>query len=106
MNGKRIARTGLVTLITLSLSLLVLPRMAWAHDDDDKPKTPTKALKDLKKAREAMDAYKTRLTQDGKFSCCIEKPIGSKVSGCDMCAKTREVVFQLLHCSFIARNDR
>jgi hypothetical protein len=59
-----------------------------AHDDENKPKTPTKAVGDLKKARAAMDAYKSRLIKEGKYGCCMQKPMGSKVNGCDMCAKT------------------
>ena len=35
-----------------------------------------------------MDAYKTRLTQDGKYDCCMNKPVGAKTEGCDTCAKT------------------
>ncbi len=74
--------------ILLMISSLCCPAFVLAHDDENKPKTPTKATGDLKKAREAMDALKTRLTKDGKYGCCIQKPAGSKVSGCDICAKT------------------
>ena len=77
-----------MTTLALSLSLLTIPRSAWAHDDEDKPKTPTKATADLKKARTAMDTYKTRLTKDGKYGCCMTKPVGAKTDGCDTCAKT------------------
>lgn len=61
---------------------------ARAHDDEDKPRTPTKAVGDLKKARTAMDGYKTRLTREGKYLCCMQKPMGSQTAGCDMCART------------------
>ncbi|MCX6379091.1 MAG: hypothetical protein NT023_06390 [Armatimonadetes bacterium] len=88
MNWNSKTKAVIVTLITLSANMTNLPRIAWAHDDENKPKTPTKAQKDLKKAREAMDAYKTRLAKDGKFSCCMQKPVGAKVDGCDTCAKT------------------
>lgn len=76
------------SMIALCLLASPLSRAAWAHDDEDKPKTPTKAQKDLKKAREAMDAYKTSLTKAGNYSCCMKMPMGSKVGGCDTCAKT------------------
>ena len=72
----------------MCLLTLIAPCAVRAHDDEDKPKTPTKAKKDLEKARMTMDAYKTSLTKSGKYSCCMRKPMGSKVGGCDMCAKT------------------
>lgn len=74
--------------ILAALSFFALSVQALAHDDDKKPKTPTKAQKDLKRAREAMDAYKMRLSKDGKYACCMQKPVGSKTDGCDACAKT------------------
>ncbi len=81
---RKLGRIGLA----VCLLLAVLSPKARAHDDEDKPKKPTKAQKDLKRAREAMDSYKTALTKAGKYSCCVQKPMGSKVGGCDLCAKT------------------
>lgn len=60
----------------------------FAHDDELKPKTPTKAGAVLKQARAAMDNYKSRLTKDGQYGCCMTKPVGAKTDGCDTCAKT------------------
>lgn len=88
MNWKPKLQLTLVALLTLSFSLTVLPLKTWAHEDENKPKKPTKAQRDLKRARVAMDAYKTRLTKEAKYSCCMQKPLGSKVNGCDVCAKT------------------
>lgn len=71
------------------MALLLLPcSIVSAHDDDARPKKPTKAVGDLKRARTAMDNLKKRLTQEGNYGCCIGKPLQSKTVGCDLCART------------------
>ena len=66
--------------------LLAVP--ALAHDDDDnKKKPPSKAGADLKQARMLMDTAKMKLSEQGKYSCCIKAPKEAKGTGCDLCAK-------------------
>lgn len=60
-------------------SSFVIAAVAWAHDPSG-PKKPSKADADLKTARTKMDAVKAKLTQKGRYACCIKK-------GCDLCAR-------------------
>lgn len=82
----RILAQGFIPVLAL---FLLMPLTAFAHPPSGgPPKPPSKAGADLKKAREAMDAYKTRLTKEGKYACCMKKPAGAKTDSCDICAKT------------------
>lgn len=74
---------GMVFLISLHLGPGI---MARAHDEDGK-KPPTKAKADLLLARKQMDTAKKRLMEAGRYACCVKPPPGSKVGGCDVCAK-------------------
>ncbi len=59
-----------------------------AHEDEKtKHLPPTKARPELEAARRQMDAAKTQLLAQSKYACCIKAPAGSKVAGCDLCAK-------------------
>ena len=60
---------------------------AWAHPPANKNLPPTQAGPDLKNARALMDAAKTKLLEQGKYSCCVKAPVGSKTPGCDLCAR-------------------
>ena len=60
MNPKPIFR-----LLFCLVSLITASSVVFAHDDEDKPKKPTKAQKALRQARLAMDIYKLRLTKEG-----------------------------------------
>jgi hypothetical protein len=71
--------------LVCALALFVPGTTAWAHPPNTKL-PPTKATSELKKAREAMDAAKTKLTAQGKYACCVKAPEGSKAAGCDLCA--------------------
>lgn len=59
---------------------------AGAHPPVKKKLPPTQAAADLKKARELMDAAKTKLSGQGKYACCVKAPEGAKSAGCDLCA--------------------
>ncbi len=67
--------------------LLVLALSAGAHPPQNTNLPPTKATGDLQTARRLMDAAKTKLTQAGKYACCIKAPEGAKAAGCDLCAR-------------------
>src|SRR5438132_10614954 len=67
-------------------AVLILGVAASAHEDDKK-KPPTKAKADLMMARKMMDTAKQKLIEGGRYACCVKAPPGSKVGGCDMCAK-------------------
>jgi len=73
--------------VLLALALFSSAIAAWAHPPVNKKLPPSKALPDLKKARELMDAAKTKLAAQGKYACCIKAPEGSKAAGCDLCAR-------------------
>lgn len=75
------------SLLCIGLLLFGILNPLFAHEDDKKPKTPSKAVGDLKRARIAMDAYRARLQKEGHYSCCMKPPVGSKVDGCDSCAR-------------------
>src|SRR5690349_8325997 len=82
---KRLARgTAAALLITV---LIVAGLSAGAHPPSNKKLPPSQATADLQKARTLMDAAKTKLTQAGKYACCVKAPEGSKVAGCDLCAR-------------------
>lgn len=68
------------------LALFSAVGTARAHPPTDKKLPPTKATPELKKARTLLDAAKTKLAAQGKYSCCIKAPEGSKAAGCDLCA--------------------
>jgi hypothetical protein len=73
-------------ILLLTCVLLTQAFSAQAHDDDKK-KPPTRAKADIAAARLQMDAAKKKLSETGRYSCCVKAPPGSKVAGCDMCAK-------------------
>lgn len=70
-----------------ALLLLVLGTKALAHPPANKNLPPTRAVADLQRARVLMDAAKTKLTQQGRYACCVKEPEGSKAAGCDLCAR-------------------
>src|SRR5437773_9489682 len=70
----------------LAAAFLLISVASWAHEGDKK-KPPTKAKGDLMMARKQMDAAKMKIMEAGRYSCCVKPPPGSKVGGCDMCAK-------------------
>jgi hypothetical protein len=75
-------RTGnkaLVLLLIASTLLPVLAERGLAHDPKKKNTKPTKAAPAIKKTREKLDAAKAKLSEAGKYRCCV-KP------SCDMCA--------------------
>ncbi len=43
---------------------------------------PSKAFAKLKEAHTHLEKYKSKLIEEGKYGCCIKKPVG----GCNMCA--------------------
>src|SRR5436190_23702171 len=71
---------------TMVFTAFAIQNPAHAHDDDKK-KPPTKARADLMMARKQMDSAKQKLIAAGRYACCVKAPPGSKVGGCDMCAK-------------------
>lgn len=76
------------TFLLLLLFAAGLSMKSSAHEDDDTKKLPpTKAGKMLAAARLAMDTAKKHLNENGRYACCIKASSGSKVAGCDLCAK-------------------
>src|SRR5258706_4628954 len=73
--------------IVCAVMLLSNSLGVWAHPPVKKKLPPSKAAPDLKKARELMDAAKTKLLKAGKYACCIKAPKGAKAAGCDLCAR-------------------
>lgn len=73
----------------VSAAMLTWPALsALAHDDDKLKKLPpTKAKAELAKAREQLDAAKKKLYELNRYNCCVKTAPGSKVPGCDLCAK-------------------
>ena len=67
--------------------LLASSLTARAHPPANLNLPPTQATPDLQKARVLMDAAKQKLTTQGKYACCVKAPQGSKVAGCDLCAR-------------------
>jgi len=81
-------RNGCALSMVLTALLLAVASAAFAaHPPSKKGLPPTKATADLKKARELMDAAKSKLAQQGKYACCVKAPEGSKAAGCDLCAR-------------------
>jgi hypothetical protein len=75
-------RTVSKLLLTTLLPLIVVSAVStrtFAHDPKKKNTKPTKAAPAIKKAREKLDSAKAKLSDAGKYKCCV-KP------GCDMCA--------------------
>jgi hypothetical protein len=90
MEGQKRGMKRLLTSVStalLAMILLMNSMAAWAHPPANKNLPPTQATADLKKARTLMDAAKTKLLGMGKYACCIKAPEGSKVAGCDLCAR-------------------
>ena len=78
----------MIAAAALMLAFLFTGGRILAHDDEDtKKKPPTKAKADLVRVRHEMDAAKQKLTQEGKYRCCVKPPPAAKVGGCDTCAK-------------------
>lgn len=75
-------------LACLQAACLLTASVSGAHaHDDDKKKPPTKAKAGLALARKQMDEAKRKMIAGGRYACCVKAPPGSKVEGCDMCAK-------------------
>lgn len=80
-------RCGLAALLALSFAAGI-DAPVWSHPaDKTKNLPPSKAQADLAEARRLLDVAKTKLTESGRFACCIKPPEGSKVTGCDICAR-------------------
>jgi hypothetical protein len=79
-------RVSKILLAALAAYCLAAASACLAAHPPTKKLPPTKATADLKKARELMDAAKSKLSQQGKYSCCVKAPAGSKAAGCDLCA--------------------
>jgi hypothetical protein len=63
------------------LSLLVLALTIQAHDHAPAAAKPTKAQRELDRARQSLAAAKRRLTAQGRYACCTRP-------SCNLCART------------------